>query len=105
MKMMIEFYDLAHSLIEGKIATKVGDCISDEINNFSCFPRFASCGNFQCTEVILCQFQHSYCDISPFELEECRQNLNTKFNIDKCSVSIDHVCDNVREDFSWIVVS
>ena len=33
-KMVSEFYYLAHSFIEGKVTTKVGHCISNETNNF-----------------------------------------------------------------------
>ena len=41
-KMTFEFHHLDHSFIEGEVATKVGDCISNETNNFSWFPRFVA---------------------------------------------------------------
>ena len=41
-KITFKFHHLDHYFIEGEVATKVGDCISNETNNFSWFPRFVA---------------------------------------------------------------
>ena len=54
--------------------------------------KICSLRNFQHTEDMLQQFQNSYCNVSPFKLEEYGRNFKTKFNVGKKSVAMEHFC-------------